>query len=173
MKTFLICALIIVIPAAVMFLIAGLMRAHAEKMRKHAEELRSVFSKARHFQAKIANTEILMGWTVLTLVPTDGKTGFYLKTTRRDAKEGEIIRCAEIPEHPERAVLLKSAQIKPDESGLMIFENDYERLMQKIQQEASEGGTFMMFRQHVLQIWLLKVLPICIVLCIIVILNRK
>ncbi|MBR5372860.1 MAG: hypothetical protein IK130_11680 [Oscillospiraceae bacterium] len=168
MKTFVICALIIAIPSIIVFIFAGLLKHLANKELKHAQELLNTFTKARHFDVKVASTEILMGWTVLMLVPTDGKTGFYLKTTRRDLKEGDILHCTEIPDHPERAELLKGSQIKPDDSGFMVFQDDYNRLINKIRTQQSEGNSFLAFRQRLLEQWLIKILPACIGISVIV-----
>jgi len=174
MKTFIICVVIVLIPSVICWLICAGLNKAAKNCKQHAQQLIAAFSKARHFDAKVASTEILMGWTVLMLVPTDGKTtGFYLKTTRRDIKEGAVFSCTEIPEHPEREFVLKNAQIKPDDSGLMIFTSDYERMMGKIRQEEAEGNQFLHFRQRVQMFWWFAVLPVCAIICVILFIVRR
>lgn len=167
MKTIIICAVIILIPSLICWLICAGLKATATKLRSHAQELQKAFSNSRTFDAKVASTEILMGWTVVMLIPTDGKTGFYLKTTRRDIKEGTVFSCTEIPEHPEREFVLKNAQVKPDDSGHFIFTSDYQRMMAKIKQEEHEGNQFLLFRRRVQLFWLFAVMPVCIIICVI------
>ena len=173
MKTIMICALIILIPSSVFWLIAGALKRTGNKMKKHAQELVDVFSKARRFDAKVASTEVLMGWTVIMLIPTDGQTGFYLKSTRRDIKEGEVFSCTEIPEHPERDFVLKNSQVKPDDSGHIIFTSDYERMMNKIKAETADGNHLLYVRGHVLTFWMFVILPICLIICVILYFVRR
>lgn len=173
MKTIIICAVIILIPAVIIGLICMALKKAADKMNRHAQELIDTFSKARKFDAKVASTEILMGWTVVMLVPTDGKTGFYLKTTRRDIKEGDMFSCTELPEHPEREFVLKNSQIKPDDSGLMVFTSDYERMMAKIREENADSKHMLYLRQHFQLIRWFVVFPVTVIICLIVYFVRK
>lgn len=129
---------IVILPAAVWYGICALLRRSLAVNAKKNEEMLGYLEDAEVFDAAVTATEILRGWNVLTLSP-EGRSGFYLKTARRDIKPGLHMRAVYLKEFPGKDELLRSAQVFPDDSGHYITLEDYSRVRAKLQGEHSHA----------------------------------
>ncbi|MBQ5334529.1 MAG: hypothetical protein J6Z45_01130 [Oscillospiraceae bacterium] len=156
---------ILVLPALLWSAVCRVIIANGTSDVKSADENLALIEPRRVFSATVSNREIINVWTVLMLTPTDGSTGFYLKTTNRALKEGDTVGIVEMEELTDLKELLRSAQIHADdEHGHFIFAEDHSRLAGKLSQKRREGETLIALGQAMQLRGLLLILPVCAVI---------
>lgn len=156
---------ILIVPSLIWYLICRLLIRYGQNEMRIADDKLARIEPRRMFNARISHREIINVWTVLMLTPTDGGSGFYLKTTNRDLKEGDTVGVAEMEELPDLAELLRSAQVRADdEHGHFIFAEDYRRLEGRVRQQRREAELMALFGQRLQLRGLAVILPVCLVI---------
>ena len=156
---------VLILPALIWSRICGLLIRSGERGVKEADDTLIRIEPRRSFSATVSNREIINVWTVLMLTPNDGSTGFYLKTTNRQIKEGDTVGVVEMEELTDLAELLRSAQVHADdEHGHFIFAEDYQRLVGKVHTKRRESETVAAMGRAIKYRGLLAIVPVCVIL---------